>query len=199
MDGSVPIACYNPYFLSLWVGANRYAGEAVNLLGAVNTFFLGLLSLWGWVFTGTSNVTQIVPATLLTSGINLVASLVFTKWLGLSGPLWGTLAGFMVSICWILLLLRRTLGTSLRSLSWAFLKPLIFAIPYSCCLGWISRNHTPWGWIGLGVEIISGALCYLAIAWLLILESAERDRWNDRIKPILHFIFERLFKRILKR
>jgi len=41
----IPIACYNPYFLALWVGADRYAGESVNLLVTVMFFARTTISM----------------------------------------------------------------------------------------------------------------------------------------------------------
>jgi O-antigen/teichoic acid export membrane protein len=187
----VPIVCFNHHFINIWVGTSRYAGDWVNVLSGVNAFLLGLLSLWGWVFSGTANVAKIVPASLTTSGINLVASLVFTRWLGLPGPLMGTLAGFTISICWTPLLLKQNFGISLPLLFWAFIKPLCFGIPYMVGLWWLSRSFTPWGWLGLGLEMSVSALLYLAIAWLMIIEPEERDRWYERIKPILDKILRR--------
>ena len=181
----VPIACYNPYFLSLWVGSSRYAGEAVNLLVVINAFLLGLLSLWGWVFSGTAKIGQIVPLTFISSSINLAASFGFTRSLGLPGPLVGTLIGFSISLCGLPILLKRNFDTPLRLLFGAVIKPLGFGIPYGGFLWWFSRTHTPWGWLGLGMEMIGASLGYGAIAWLLILEPEERDQWYGRIKQIM--------------
>jgi hypothetical protein len=97
----------------------------------------------------------------------------------------GTLAGFTISIWWTPLLLKQNFGTSLRLLFWAFIKPLCFGIPYMAGLWWLSRSFTPWGWLGLGLEISMSALLYLAIAWRMIIEPEERDRWYERIKPII--------------
>jgi len=126
-----------------------------------------------------------VPISLTTSIINLIASIGFTRWLGLPGPLLGTLTGSMISICWMPFLLKRIFGTPTNSLLWAFTKPLGLGIPYAVGLGWISRNHQPWGWIGLGAEMAIAALLYLGLAWFIVLESRERDLWYGRIKPML--------------
>ncbi len=183
----VPIACYNSFFIDLWVGKARFAGEAVSLLATINAFLQGLLSLWHWMFFGTANVAKIIPLSLTTSAINLLASLGFTVWLGLPGPLLGTLTGFMVSIVWSPLLLNQTFATPLKPLFWAFLKPLGFGIPYLAALWWFSRNFQSYfrGWFWLGAQMSIAALLFLVLAWLVILEAAERERWYARIQPVL--------------
>jgi len=126
-----------------------------------------------------------VPISLTTSIINLIASIGFTRWLGLPGPLLGTLTGLSISICWMPLLLKGVFGTPIKLLLWAFIKPLGLGIPYAIAMGWISRSHQPWGWIGLGAEMAIAALLYLGLAWFIVLESRERDLWYGRIKPML--------------
>ncbi|WP_335216266.1 hypothetical protein [Nostoc sp.] len=83
----VAIAAYNPYFVKLWVGQERFAGDAVTLLAACNGFLLGLLSLWGWCFSGTGNVGKITLLSALTAVINVIISIVSTHFFGIIGPL----------------------------------------------------------------------------------------------------------------
>jgi hypothetical protein len=97
----------------------------------------------------------------------------------------GTLIGFSISLCGLPILLKRNFDTPLRLLFGAVIKPLGFGIPYGGFLWWFSRTHTPWGWLGLGMEMIGASLGYGAIAWLLILEPEERDQWYGRIKQIM--------------
>jgi O-antigen/teichoic acid export membrane protein len=179
----IAIAAYNPYFINLWVGENRFAGNGVNLLASCNGFLLGLLSLWGWCFSGTGNVAKLVQPAIIGVGINLIVSLVATRAFGMIGPLLGTFAGFVtVNSWWLPLLLRQVFGTSLKQLFLAVAKPLFVGIPYAGAVLWVAKSHTPWGWFGLAAEMGLSALIYLAIAWLVVFNQDERSLWVSRFQ-----------------
>jgi O-antigen/teichoic acid export membrane protein len=182
----IAIAAYNPYFIKFWVGQDRFGGEGVSLLAASNGFFLGLLSLWGWCFSGTGNVAKLVKPAIVASGLNFVVSLVSTRFFGMIGPLLGSFVAFVsVSLWWSPLLLRQVFGTSLRQLFFAVAKPLGVGIPYAIAVYWFARSHTPWGWFGLGAEMGLTALLYLAIAWCLVFRPAEHSQWMSRLRALL--------------
>ncbi len=182
----VAIAPYNPYFIKLWVGQDRFGGDGVSLLAASNGFLLGLLSLWGWCFSGTGNVAKVIPPALLGTAINLVTSIVCTRLFGIIGPLLGTFVGFVtVSLWWLPFLLRQVFGTSLRQLFLAVAKPLALGIPYAVAVWWFAKSHTPWGWFGLATEMGLTSLIYLVIAWLLVFNTSERYQWSNRLRMLL--------------
>jgi O-antigen/teichoic acid export membrane protein len=182
----VAIAAYNPYFVKFWVGQDRFGGEIVTLLAASNGFLQGLLSLWGWCFSGTGNVAKLVKPAIVGSVLNLVVSLVSTRLFGMIGPLLGSFVAFVsVSLWWSPLLLRQVFGTSLRQLFFAVAKPLGVGIPYAMAVYWFARSHTPWGWIGLAVEMGLAALLYLVLAWFLVFRPAERSEWGTRLRGLL--------------
>jgi hypothetical protein len=102
------------------------------------------------------------------------------------GPLLGSFVAFVsVSLWWSPLLLRQVFGTSLRQLFFAVAKPLGVGIPYAVAVYWFARSHTPWGWIGLAVEMGLTALVYLAIAWCLVFSSTERFELMSRLRVLL--------------
>ncbi|MEH1928097.1 lipopolysaccharide biosynthesis protein [Nostoc sp.] len=181
----VAIAAYNPYFVKLWVGQERFAGDGVTLLAACNGFLQGLFSLWGWCFSGTGNVGKITLFSALTAVTNVIISVVSTHFFGIIGPLLGTFVTFTTINSWCLpLLMQQVFGTSLKQLFLAVSQPLLVGIPYGFVVWWIARSHTPWGWLGLGVEIGLAALIYLVIAWLLVLTKSERFQWNYRLQTL---------------
>lgn len=70
-------------------------------------------------------------------------------------------------------------------LAWrAVAQPLALGIPYGVAIWWFANSHTPWGWLGLAVEMGLAALIYLVIAWLLVSNESERQRWSYRIKML---------------
>lgn len=182
----VSIAAYNHLFIRLWVGENRFAGDGVTLLAAYNGLLLGLLSLWGWCFSGTGNQPKLVRPTALSAGINFLASILCTHFFGIIGPLLGTFIALTTVSLWQLpLLMREVFGTSVKQLFLAVAQPLAVGIPYGLTVWYIAKIHTPWGWIGLCTEMSLAALIYLLIAWLLVLNESERKQWSDRLKMLL--------------
>jgi O-antigen/teichoic acid export membrane protein len=187
----IPISAYNPDFVTLWVGAARFGGIGLNSLAAINGVLLGILSLWGWCFSGTGNVTKIVRLSITGASVNLTISLIATYFLGIIGPLVGTLVAFItVYLWWMPRLLYQVFGTSTSQLLAAFLRPLGLGIPYAIALNLFTHYHTPAGWLGLAVEMGLAALIFLALAWTFLLSSTERKDWGDRLQHIQHTIFK---------
>ncbi|MEH2160628.1 MAG: lipopolysaccharide biosynthesis protein [Nostoc sp.] len=181
----VTIAGYNHYFIKLWVGEDRFGGDGVTILAACNGLFLGLLSLWGWCFSGTGNQPKLVRPATLAAVINFLVSIISTHFFGIIGPLLGTFIAFTTVSLWQLpLLMQEVFGTSLRQLFFAVAQPLAVGLPYGLIVWWIAKSHTPWGWLGLAAEMVLTALIYFAIAWLLVLNEFERKQWSDRLKML---------------
>ncbi|MEA5575979.1 polysaccharide biosynthesis C-terminal domain-containing protein [Anabaena sp. UHCC 0451] len=182
----VSIAAYNHHFIRLWVGEDRFGGDGLTLLAASNGFLLGLLSLWGWCFSGTGQQPKLVRPTTISAGINFLASILCTHFFGIIGPLLGTFIAFTSVSLWQLpLLMREVFGTSLKQLFLAVVQPLAVGIPYGLAVWWIAKNHIPWGWLGLTAEMGISAFIYLAVAWFFVLNQSERQQWNDRLNMLL--------------
>jgi O-antigen/teichoic acid export membrane protein len=182
----VAIAAYNPHFVTLWVGQDRFSGNGVTLLAAANGFLLGLISLWDWCFGGTGNVAKLVLPKVLGASVNLVISLIGTKVFGTIGPLLGTfVASLTIGLWWSPLLLHQVFGTSLRQLFFAVAQPLAVGIPYGTVIGWIARNHIPWGWFGLAIEMGLTVLLYLVLAWWTVFSVSEQLEWMSRLRLLL--------------
>ncbi len=175
------IVVYNPYFINLWVGIDRFSGNGVSILAACNGFLLGLFTLWNWCFGGTGNVAKLVKPAMISTTINLFVSLLSTRLFGVIGPLLGTFVAFItIQIWWLPLLLRQVFGTSLKQLFLAVAKPLALGCPYGIVMWLITKSHTPWGWFGLAAEMVITALMYLILAWLFVFNKDERSQWISR-------------------
>jgi O-antigen/teichoic acid export membrane protein len=182
----VPIAVYNHYFVSLWVGAGRFGGEWLTGVAVLNGFLQALFSLWGWAFSGTGQVGRLVRMYIAAAVVNLTVSIVCTRAFGLAGPLLGTLVAFTtVNLWWLPWLLRRVFGTSLWSLFAAVMLPLAIGLPYAVLAWWFAHRHVPWGWLGLASEMIAVALLYLVLWWWLGLRRGERILWSNRVGELL--------------
>ncbi|MBD2081727.1 lipopolysaccharide biosynthesis protein [Leptolyngbya sp. FACHB-17] len=180
---TIPITLYNPKFVQLWVGPEQFAGWQVNVLAAINAVLLGVLSLWGWCFTGTGNITKFLPIALTGSSVNIAVSLLATPVFKMSGPLLGTFVALItVYLWWIPCRMKQVFGTSVRALIGAIARPLLVALFYLPGAIWFAQTYPPDGWLTLGFSMSAIAITFLGIAWLSLLNSEERSEWSQRFK-----------------
>ncbi|MBI4541911.1 MAG: polysaccharide biosynthesis C-terminal domain-containing protein [Gemmatimonadetes bacterium] len=182
----VPIAAYNHHFVARWVGDGHFGGDLVTAVAAVNAYLVPLLSLWGWCFGGTGQVGVLVPVAVVGAALNLAASVIFTRWLGIAGPLLGTLVALLTTSAWYLpRQLRRSFGTELGALLRAVMMPLAWSAPVAAALVWVARAHEPPGWPALGAEMVGSALLLLAVWWLVVLSPADRAGYRARARVVV--------------
>lgn len=176
-----PIVAYNHHFVALWMGPETDAGAPVILVAAINALLQGLFSLWTYAPTGTGQVSRLTAPALWGAGINLIASVVLTRYLGIVGPLLGTLTGFLAVHAWFLpVLLRRLFGIRIRELVERLVRTILLGVPYTLVLWLWTHAHTPRGWLGLAVEMALAAAGFLILSWWLLLGSAQRSLWRSR-------------------
>jgi O-antigen/teichoic acid export membrane protein len=188
--GLGPIVAYNHHFVNLWMRPRNgppgkllveYGGDPIILVAALNALLQGLLSLWGWCFGGTGQQRRLVVPLAFSAVINLTASILLTRWLGMIGPLLGTTVAFLAVNLWCLpLLLRRVFGVALTKLAQALAVPLAWGLPYTALLWWWAHAHKPWGWVGLAAEMTLAALGFLALSAGVILSPTDRSLWRLR-------------------
>ena len=177
-----PIVAFNDSFLALWVGSERNGGGAIIIIAAINALLIAFLTIWGWCVTGTGHAPRLMWMAITSAMINLLGSVIFTKTLGVIGPLLGTTVAFLSVNMWYLpKLLREYFGTSLRSLALAVFKPLAWGIPGTIGLWYVAHWMPPRGWIVLALEMGGSALLLLTLAARVILGPRERALWKYRI------------------
>jgi O-antigen/teichoic acid export membrane protein len=181
-----PIVAYNHHFVKHWVGAASYAGEGVTVIACVNVWFWSLYSLWGWLLLGTGQIGRWVPYAIVFTLVNVVVSIVGTLTLGLVGPFVGTLTGFLVVNSWALpMVLQDVFELSPWKLWRTALAPLQWGLPCAVLLWLLARIHTPWGWLGVTLEMGLAGLGGLALWWTLSLNRQARTQWQCRLRSVL--------------
>jgi O-antigen/teichoic acid export membrane protein len=181
-----PLVVFTLPFVSLWVGAQRYAGDAVVLVVILNAFLQTLFSLWIWAFMGTGVLRPLVPYSVASAVINLVASIVCTQRLGIVGPVLGTLVSNVLVYSWALpLLLRKLFGISLTHLLGAAGAPLLMSGTFAGSLHYVFRGRLPTTWTTLIIELALSGSAYLVLAWVLLFGQAERGVWAARFQHVL--------------
>ncbi len=182
----VPIVVYDRQFISLWIGGERYGGDALVAVAALNAFLLAIFSLWAWCINGTGRVRMIMPGMIAQTIINFSLSLLLTFKAGMLGPVLGTTAGFLsVSIWYLPMLLRRCFGTSPGDLMRAAAWPALSAAPFFAGVWALARSFPPSGWIDMGAEMAAVAVGYLTIWWIAGLTAREKELWVQRLHLLI--------------
>ena len=130
---------------------------------------------------GTGNIARLTKYVIAFIAINLTFSITATYLIGWSGPLWGTLAGFILVKAWAFpYVLRQTFGWRISALCRQAIAPMLWAAPYMALLWYGVRLRPPATWLDL---VVYGALSGLGTAllwWLLGLTTSERHIWRAR-------------------
>lgn len=179
----VPIIAYNRAFISLWVGSQRYAGDLLTILAAVNALMLGLFSLWGWCINGTGGAQILMRAAIVQAIVNVACSIGFTLAFGLVGPVLGTTVSFFAVSAWFMpRALADRFGTSPAQLLSAVGTPALLAIPFAALTWWFSRTYGATDWFGIAYQMTVAASAYLALSWLLVFDRDERADLLNRFR-----------------
>ena len=182
-----PILAFNPQFLVRWLGPGIDGGERVVVAAAINAVLVGLATQWQWVFLATGRVGLLTRPALASAVLNVAASVLFTRHLGIVGPLLGTTVAYAAVHAWYLpVMLRRHFGISIRALAWAVAAPVLAGAPYAAGLWWLARDRPAPGWIGLAAEMGISALAFLAFSVAVLMDPTDRAIWRARLAGILH-------------
>ncbi len=182
--GLAPVVAYNRHFFALWVGRSlAYGGDAVIAIAALNALLFAQTTLWSWCFGATGHVRRIVGQSVAWAAVNLLVSLVLTRFVGIVGPLLGTTVSYAAISLWYLpRALQRTFGVSAAELAKAAARPAVWGALYALALWWLAQRHHPYGWLGLAVEMSLAALVFLAVSARWFLTAEERTLWLARLR-----------------
>jgi O-antigen/teichoic acid export membrane protein len=179
----IPLAALTAPFVSLWVGSDQYAGDAIVALAVLNAVLFPVFSLWGWVFSGTGRIGVLLPYMIGQGVLNLSASLLATWLVGLPGPLIGTAFVNLAYSPWRLgRLMWNVFGMSPWSMFGAVVVPLLPAVVVVGGL-FAAREFWPapsWWQLAFALGLSSG-VCLL-LAWQLVLGNAERATLRNLIR-----------------
>jgi O-antigen/teichoic acid export membrane protein len=178
----LPVAAYNRHFIALWVGPENFGGAALSLLVCVNAWLGAVFYLWGWALQGTGNLGAWTRGAVAFGAVNLAVSIVATLFVGLPGPLWGTLAGYLLITAWALpRALQGVFGWRVGGLWRSALKPLLWGLPLGAGLWWRAISYNPAGWLGLALETAAAGGLGAGL-WLLFTGRAQRHLLLERFR-----------------
>jgi len=171
----IPLLILNQSFIELWIGTEFFAGFHLTFLAILNTSLMGLFSLWGWCLSGTGFIKEQVPIYIFNGIINLLFSIILTYFLGVSGPLIGTLVGFLLVYSWMI-------PTKLKKLLNVNPLPLIklvvidvFILAFTYFLFWkLNINLRITSFLNLAVYYSTFSLILFFFLQFIILDSNDR-------------------------
>lgn len=183
----VPVALCNKEFVTLWVGQTHFYGTYTTIIAAASALIIALVSLWGWVFLATGRINDLLPVTGIQTVLNLVFSILFTRWFGVVGTILATAtAQAITSMWWLPRLIGKIYGTRVRDLSMAWIKPLLVGAPYCFVARWLLSYIEINSWPKILACMITSGAGYLLVAYGLVLAPDERRTWKTRVTKFIN-------------
>lgn len=172
---TAPLIFLNHSFIALWVGNKFYAGDLLTAIAIFNTYLMAIFSLWGWCLSGTGKIKIQVPIYTINAIINFLTALVFIKVIGLSGPIIGTLVGFLTAYLFLIpRALEKEFKISAKKLRLTVVLPMIYLIlPIIINISYKNIFLID-NFIKLVIYYLIIALLFLIVLSLTYLKSKER-------------------------
>ena len=173
---ALPVLVFAPGLLSLWLG--RVPAGSVDVV----RIFAGVLVLQ--CFGGSASVMmmhyerpgQVMRVTTLSAVVNVVASIVLTKTVGVTGPALGTItAVVLVDLFYFPHLAARLVGHGVHDLLLRAARPLLAPALIFAALLWAASRLSSHGLIILPMIIVA-VLVFLALGWFTPMAGRIRLR-----------------------
>lgn len=183
---AAPLIFLNNSFINLWVGNKFYAGDLLTTIAVINTYLMGIFSLWGWCLSGSGKIKIQIPIYTTNAIINFITALIFIKLIGLSGPIIGTLIGFLTA--YIILIpraLEKEFNVNAYKLRTIIILPILYLIiPLGINIFYKDLFIID-NFLKLIIYYLTSMLIFAFILSVTYLNSTER-------KYILNLIFNKL-------
>lgn len=158
------ILAFNPTFVTHWVGAPLFGGVALNALLACGIVLYSLVHGLMTAASTLGNRVEVGIVTLVNGAVQIVAAILLGGWLGLPGiAVAGLFAVCLTTLPAGVLLLKRTIGLSARSLVIEFVGPWIYRmIPIAVVATAIGIVQS---WLGFWIAGVSTCCVALLYVW----------------------------------
>lgn len=187
------ILLWNRIFLTLWVGAEHYAGAIPNLLMVVAAIQLALLRSDGNVIDLTLRMSQKVLLGLLSVSVSIGAASIMVGYFrqGIIGLCLGIMAGRLIMSVGYPVIIGRFLGASFSSQIKGLLRPALVTILLFGAAAALAGRFSSSAWSGTRDWIlfivsanVTGILMLLA-AFYAGLSANQRENMLDRVRRVV--------------
>lgn len=185
------VCLLNFSFVCLWTGEHTFSGSTVTNLTSINAALFSILSLWSWCFAATNLTQKMVTMSIAQGVVNIIASLILTSYIGITGPLYGTLIGYVgISLFWKSTVLCKTFHINFFKLMVSCFKPLF--PPLGAVLAYLSIYGAPRidTWLNLFITAAVSTISLTSICYFLLLSSENKIVLNN----IFYSFKRKLFK-----
>jgi O-antigen/teichoic acid export membrane protein len=181
-----PIVAFNQSFIHIWIPKSPYAGELVTIVASANAILLGLNYFWTSLFDGLGRIKEYARIGMTMGIVNLTASILATKYLGIAGPLLGTLTAQITVGLWAYpLRVQRDFHISFRQTYRIIFRPIAMVLPVAAGMWWIAHQLDPHHWLTLIAAIVVCESVFILFMWFIVFAKSERAFWHSRIHRAL--------------
>jgi len=182
MAAFIAIFCSNEAFVTHWVGKDKYVNDFLTAAACFVALFQALFVVWGMCLQGAGKISAMVPVFAAQTVINVGASVGLTWWLGLTGPVLGTLVSFvLITLWWLPKILNRELGVPGLALACAFLIPIFSGLLCAAGARAITLQFAPQSWPEIIGAMLGFSGLWMVFAWFVLLSAGERKLWSARV------------------
>jgi|GEM_PF-4238280 len=172
----IPVYFFNRGFVTICYGSDRYGGDILTLVMAINAIALSFTVFSTWCLTGTGMLKSVLRLTIVTSSLDVIFTLLFTWILGRVGPVLGSCVVLcLISIPWHFQLLSSHFGVSGREVLRENLRLGAFACVYLAIVGWLHAAVDVDSWLRLALVMGLPSIGFLAGSLLFILDPDQKS------------------------
>jgi O-antigen/teichoic acid export membrane protein len=172
----IPVLAFDQAFVTLWVGADRYGGDLLSWILAINAFALSFTVFSTWCLTGTGMLKAVLRMTIVTGIADVIATLLLTATMGRVGPVLGScLVLCFLSVPWHLKLLSVHFGLSVKELARSNAKLVLFGMAYAAAVAALGQLMTVDTWAELVLVMGFPTVIFLAASALMLFDLEQRQ------------------------
>jgi len=180
---------WNRAFVSLWVGSQQYAGVLANLLLVVAVVQTAFIRCDSYIIDATLKPRQRVVVGAVAAVTTIAASLVLTRFYGITGLCLGIILGRLVQSVVYPVLAARAFGEA----GWAggvaalrgLVRPTLAMAALFALAAFVGERELAGSWVLWGLGVLVTGILGAALAYVLGLPAAARIAATRRVREAL--------------
>jgi len=186
------LAALTEPFVSLWVGRGLFGGQLLVLATALQATLFGFVLIFYWVIDVRGDAPRRLKVSLIGSVINIVASVILARKIGVAGVTLGTIIGYLATDVWYGPHLFFTHYGLKHSDLWRPLLRSVFLLilflPIVVIVSVLGRTD---GWTHLLAAAFLGSLAWLCLVIGVLLSTGQRRAALRRLADLSSFLSRR--------